>query len=161
MKNALRLFFLAITCAVPICEAAYTTTPDVQNEHQNATTSTKQVEHDRAAKKNHARGSSTVAKPNHPQPRPKNEKHLAPGKLADARRSVAGRSAALPSGTATANKTASKARSAQLPTTSRTSAPTLSIVRHRNPNPAIVGGSKSSTAVSTGAINGTRMSRKP
>jgi len=39
--------------------------------------------------------------------------------------------------------------------------PTLSNVRHRSPNPAIVGGSRNTIANSTGAINGTRMNHKP
>jgi hypothetical protein len=34
-------------------------------------------------------------------------------------------------------------------------------VRHRNPNPAVVGASPNSRSSNTGAINGTRMNRKP
>jgi hypothetical protein len=37
----------------------------------------------------------------------------------------------------------------------------LNNVRHRGPNPAVVGGSVSSDSRNIGAINGTRMNRKP
>ncbi|MGA8505034.1 MAG: hypothetical protein WB762_05450 [Candidatus Sulfotelmatobacter sp.] len=43
--------------------------------------------------------------------------------------------------------------------------PSLNNVRHRGPNPAVVGGSAGGSAnlhsSNTGAINGTRMKRKP
>jgi hypothetical protein len=39
--------------------------------------------------------------------------------------------------------------------------PSLNNVRHRGPNPAVVGGSANFNSSNTGAINGTRMHRKP
>jgi hypothetical protein len=39
--------------------------------------------------------------------------------------------------------------------------PSLINVRHRGPNPAVVGGSAKLNSSNTGAINGTRMHRKP
>ena len=43
----------------------------------------------------------------------------------------------------------------------RPTAPSLNNVRHRGPNPAVIGGSANSDRRNTGAINGTRMNRKP
>jgi len=39
--------------------------------------------------------------------------------------------------------------------------PSLNNVRHRGPNPAVVGGSANSYSRNTGVINGTRMNRRP
>lgn len=39
--------------------------------------------------------------------------------------------------------------------------PSLNNVRHRGPNPAVVGGSTNSNNSNTGSINGTRMHRRP
>jgi hypothetical protein len=42
----------------------------------------------------------------------------------------------------------------------RSAAPPLNNVRHRGPNPAVVGGSANFHGSSTGAVNGTQMNRK-
>jgi hypothetical protein len=47
------------------------------------------------------------------------------------------------------------------PSVVRPAVATLSHARHRGPNPAVVGGSANSDRTNTGAINGTRMNRKP
>jgi hypothetical protein len=46
------------------------------------------------------------------------------------------------------------------PSAVRPAVPSLSNVRHGGPNPAIVGGARSSNARNTGAIDGTHMNRK-
>jgi hypothetical protein len=43
----------------------------------------------------------------------------------------------------------------------RPAVPSISRVRHRSPNPPIIGGLGNTNAKSTGAINGTRINRKP
>lgn len=43
----------------------------------------------------------------------------------------------------------------------RPAAPSVNSVRHRSPNPAVVGGPVYFHSSSTGAINGTRMKRRP
>src|SRR5208282_5364127 len=46
-------------------------------------------------------------------------------------------------------------------TVSRRTGPSLNTVRHRSPNPPIVGGSGNTNAKNGGALSGTRMNRKP
>jgi hypothetical protein len=43
----------------------------------------------------------------------------------------------------------------------RPGGPSLDNVRHRGANPAVIGGPGSSDSSNTGAVNGTRMKRKP
>ena len=55
----------------------------------------------------------------------------------------------------------SHARPVRPPSASRPSVPAPSNVHHRGPNPATIGGAANSAAANSGAINGTRISRKP
>ena len=59
------------------------------------------------------------------------------------------------------NETVNNALAVQTPSVVRPAVPSLNNVRHRSANPAVVGGSPSSHSSNTGAINGTRMTRKP
>lgn len=47
------------------------------------------------------------------------------------------------------------------PNVVRPAVPSLNNVRHRAPNPPVIGGAANSERNNTGAINGTRMNRKP
>lgn len=58
------------------------------------------------------------------------------------------------------NETLNHAPANRAPSAVRPSVPSLSNVRHRGPNPAIVGGPRSSNSRNTGAIDGTHMNRK-
>jgi len=156
MKTALLAFFLTTLCAVFACAAAYAAKGADATAQQNARTSSQSADHAPAAKKDNRRGLAIVAKANRPQPLPKNQKHSTNRQLTGGQRS-----ATRADGMPITNKAATTARSVQLSMASRNSAPSPNMVRHRNPNPAILGGSKSSNAVKTGAINGSRMSRKP
>jgi hypothetical protein len=59
------------------------------------------------------------------------------------------------------NEAVNIALAVRTPSVVRPTAPSFNNVRHRSPNPAVVGGSPSSHSSNTGAINGTRMNRKP
>jgi hypothetical protein len=58
------------------------------------------------------------------------------------------------------NKTVSHAPSNRAPSAVRPSVPSLSNVRHRGANPAIVGGVGASNARNSGALDGTHMNRR-
>lgn len=58
------------------------------------------------------------------------------------------------------NETVNHAPSNRAPSAVRPSVPSLSNVRHRGANPAIVGGTRSSNTRNTGAIDGTHMNRR-
>jgi hypothetical protein len=57
------------------------------------------------------------------------------------------------------HETVNNALPVRTPSVVRPTVPALNNVRHRSPNPAVVGGSAPSHSSNTGAINGTRMNR--
>ena len=59
------------------------------------------------------------------------------------------------------NETVNNALPVRMSSVVRPTVPSLNNVRHRSPNPAVVGGSPNLHSSNTGAINGTRMNRKP
>ena len=59
------------------------------------------------------------------------------------------------------NETINNAWVVRTPSVIRSTAPSFNNMRHRSPNPAVVGASPNSHSSNTGAINGTRMNRKP
>jgi hypothetical protein len=59
------------------------------------------------------------------------------------------------------NPSAHSAEPIRLSSTARPAAPPVSSVRHRGPNPAVIAGSVNPGRTSNGAIDGTRMHRKP
>jgi hypothetical protein len=59
------------------------------------------------------------------------------------------------------NQTVHNALAVRTPSVIRPTVPSLNNVRHRGPNPAVVGGSANLHSRNIGAINGTRMNRKP
>jgi hypothetical protein len=158
MKTVLLVFFLTTLSAALPC---YGATADEAKGPQNGRAAAQQADRDRAAKKARPHGSTALAKPNHLQPPPSNQKRLATRKLADPQRSASGRSTGPPIGAPAVSKAASRTRSAQPPGTSRTSIAASNDFRHRSPNPATVGGSASSRAAQIGSLNGNRMGRRP
>jgi hypothetical protein len=61
----------------------------------------------------------------------------------------------------TPNETVHNALPVRTSSVVRPATPSLNNVRHRGPNPAVVGGSPNLHSSNAGAINGTRMNRKP
>jgi hypothetical protein len=59
------------------------------------------------------------------------------------------------------NETVNNALAVRTPSVVRPTAPLLNNVRHRGPNPAVVGGPTDLHSRNTAAINGSRMNRKP
>jgi hypothetical protein len=59
------------------------------------------------------------------------------------------------------NETVNMALPVRTPSVVRPTVRSFNNVRHRGPNPAVVAGSVNSDSRNTGAINGTRMNRKP
>lgn len=59
------------------------------------------------------------------------------------------------------NKSETSVSASQRPSTFPSSSLTLDNQRHRSPNPAVIGGLGASKPSETGAINGSRFSRKP
>ena len=160
MKNGLLLIFLVILCTTLTGEVAYAATGEEATKPQDARTSSRSEVQEHAPKKNRSHSSAGLAKPS-PLPLPRNQKQSATGKVADPPKPRPGRAVSPVNGVPPMNNGASKPHTAPPALTSRPFTPASTSVRHRNPNPATVGGATSSKAPNTAAINGTHMARKP
>jgi hypothetical protein len=122
-----------------------------------------------ASDKNHPRSRARPTVANHPKQLPNSRTRSMPRNAANLHQPGSGKSGAAAKGGSIQNETASNATPVRPPGTVRPTAttlnPSLNNVRHRRPNSAVVGGSAGGSANSnsgnTGAINGTRMHRKP
>jgi hypothetical protein len=120
-----------------------------------------------ASDKNHPRSRASLTAANRKQ-LPDSRKRSIPGNSANLHQPGSGNSGTAAKGGLVQNETASNAMPARPPGTVRPTAATLNLspnnVRHRGPNSAVVGGSAGGSAnlnSNIGAINGTRMHRKP
>lgn len=156
MKIALCLVFLTVTNAAFVCASNGATTTSDARAQQNARASSQAADHGRVSQKNHPHSPANSPKPNHPRPLPKNQKHLGLGQPPAAQRSAA-RAITAP----VLNKPAGTSRPVRLSPGPRNFASSPNTVRHHNPNPATLGGSKAPTAANTASVSGTRMSRRP
>jgi len=114
--------------------------------------------HGRASGPTHAPSHASLTKVNHPRQLPNGRQHPLPGNAFHQPGSYQSGGAAksgliqnVPVQNALAARTSSVVRHA---------APLLNNVRHRSPNPAVVGGSVNSVRRNTAVINGTRMNRR-
>jgi len=131
--------------------------------------SKEQISARHASDKNHPRRRASLTVANHPKQLPSGRTRSIPGNAANLHQPGSGKSGAAAKGGLIQNQTASNAIRVRPPGTVRSTAttlnPSLNNVRHRGPNSAVVGGSAGGSAnlnsSNTGAINGTRMHRKP
>ncbi len=122
-----------------------------------------------ASDKNHPRSRASLTAANRRKQLPISRRRSIPGNAANLHQPGSGNSGAAAKGGLIQNETASKAMPVRPPGTVRPTAatlnPSLNNVRHRGPNPAVVGGLAGGSAnlhsSNTGAINGTHMHRKP
>jgi hypothetical protein len=119
-----------------------------------------------ASDKNHPRSRASLTAANRPKQLPTNSgKRSLAKNAANLRQPGSDRSGGAVNGGLIQNKTANNASpvrpaSVVRPTVASLN-PSLNNVRHRGPNPAVIGGSASSDSRNSGAIDGTRMNRKP
>ena len=159
MKAALYLLFLTVGCTVWTCGARYATADEAKPQ-EHARPADQQRGNRRPPRKKLQHGAVAPAKANNPRPSNDRAAFMA-GRITDAPPSDSIRPAAVASGAQAKNQAVAAGRPVQLQAVSRPSATLLSEARHRSPNPATVGGPKSVTAASSGAINGSRVARKP
>ncbi len=114
-----------------------------------------------ALAKNHAPRRASLSKTSRPEQLPNHQEHSASANVMNLHEPGSRPSASAAKGGLVQNEAGSHALPVRSPSVTRTAAPPLDDARHRSPNAAIVGGSANLTTRNTGAINGTRMSRKP
>lgn len=114
-----------------------------------------------ALDKNHPPGPASQSNANRPSQAPNRQEHSASGNAMDRREPGSDKSVGAAKGGLVQKETVNNALRIQPRSVARPVGPSIENVRHRTPNPAVVGGSANSTTKNTGAINGTRMNRKP
>ena len=108
---------------------------------------------------NHPPRRGSLTKVNRPRQLPRSRQRSLPGNALH--QPASNKSGGVAKGGLIPNETVNNAWAVRTPSVVRPSAPSFNYLRHRSPNPAVVGGSPSSHGSNTGAINGTRMNRKP
>ena len=174
-----RLLFLSLivpmSCTALMLGTGYAAPPQQTSAESSATTpvagspSKEQRSSLHASVKNHPRSRASLTAANHPKQLPNGRKRSIRGNAANLHQPGSGNSSAAAKGGLIQNETASNAMPVRPPGTGRATAATLNLsinnVRHRGPNSAVVGGSAGGSAnlhsSNTGAINGTRMHRRP
>jgi hypothetical protein len=177
------LFFLAI-CAVPMFGRSYAAASNalpqptsLANSANKTSKPISKVQHTtshvpkppqiRPGKQRNYRSSDasyvvnhgSVASANRSKQLPDNQRRLA-GSPSYPNQSGPARSRAVANKGLLENKPSSSALLVRPPALLLASSPSLGTVRHRGANPAVIGGGNSS-ANNTGALNGTRMTRRP
>ena len=116
-------------------------------------------DHGRASDTNHPPSRASLTKANRPQQLPNSRQRSLPGNALH--QPGSSKSSGAPKGGLIRNETVNNALAVRASSVVRPTVPALNNVHHRGPNPAVVGGSPNSHGRNTGAINGTRMNRKP
>jgi hypothetical protein len=159
MRNALIWFLLTVGCSTfAVGQQPHSA---VQEAQQTAKTSGRQTDQRQASGAKQPSGGSVLSKANHPLPLPKNQTHRAAPSATQARSAGGFQLSNTAASALSDNHAKSNLRSVQLHTAPRAAAHSPGDVRHHSPNPAILGGSANPSVANTGALNGTRMSRKP
>jgi hypothetical protein len=115
----------------------------------------------RPSGKNHPPSQARLPKTNRPNQPPKGRERSTSGDAMNPHESGSDKSGGAAKAGLIQNETVNSAPRVRPPSAVRLTAPSIDNARHRSPNSAVVGGSANSTTRNTGAINGTRMNRKP
>ena len=115
-------------------------------------------DHGRTFKTNHPPSHASLTKANHPKPLPNSRQRSLPGNALH--RSGSNISAGPAKGGLIQGETVHNALPVGMSSVARPTAPPLSNLHHRSPNPAVVGGSTSLRSGNAGVIDGTRLKRK-
>ena len=109
----------------------------------------------------HPPSRASLTKANRPKQLPNSRQRSLPGNARNLHQPGSDKSGGAAKGGLIRNETVNNALAVRTPSVVRPTVPALNNVRHRSPNLAVVGGSPNSHSSNTGAINGTRMNRKP
>lgn len=117
--------------------------------------------HRRVPDKKHWPSRVSVTKTTPREPSPNSRERSMSTNAANFHQPGPNRSGAVAKGVPIQNETVNDALPVRPSGVVRGTASSLNNVRHRAPNPAVIGGAANSQGKNTGAINGTRMNRKP
>jgi hypothetical protein len=136
-------------------------TPADDGKHHYGKPSDAQRDHRHASDNGHPRSLASLTKANRPKQLLNSRKAAIPGRAMNLHQPDSAKSGGAAKDGLSQNETVNNARPVRSPSVVRPSVPSLNNVRHRGANPAVVDGSASTDSRNTGAINGTRMNRRP
>jgi hypothetical protein len=158
MKRTCLLFlipFLTMSCAALMQATSYPTPSQPTSAVRSAN----------ASGKNHPRNRASLTPATRLKSIPYSRKRSMPGNAINSHRPDSDKSGGAANGGLVRNEPVNNALPVRPTSAVRAPVaslnPSLNTVRHRGPNPAVVSGSANSLSRTTGAINGTRMNRKP
>ena len=123
-------------------------------------TSHEQRGHGRLSDTNHPPSRASLTRVNRSQQLPKSGQRSLPGNTMNLHQPGSDKSSGVAKSGFIRNETVNNAWAVRTPNVARPTALSIDNVRHRSPNPAVVGGPANSHGSNTGAINGTHMNRK-
>ena len=109
----------------------------------------------------HPPGRASLIKANRPKQLPNTRQRAKAGNVMNIHQQGTNKSVGVAKGGLIPNQTVYNALPVGTPSAVRPTVPSLNNVHHRGPNSAVIGGSVNSDRRNTGAINGTRMNRRP
>jgi hypothetical protein len=114
-----------------------------------------------ASARNHTPGRASLTAAKRPRPLPNGRKGSVSGTAMNLHQPGSGPSGGAATGGLIRNQTVGKVSPVRQPGVARPAVSSLSAVRHRGSNPAVVTGSLNAGARKTGTIDGTRVYRRP
>ena len=136
--------------------------PPRDGRHQTGgKASDEQRDHGRASDTNHPPSRASLTKANRPKQLSNSRQRFIPGNPMNLHQPGSDKSGGAAKGGLIQNETVNHALPVRTPSVVRPTVPSFNNVRHRGPNPAVVAGSVNSDSRNIGAINGTRLNRKP
>ncbi len=154
MKRTCLLFlipFLTMSCAAPMHATSYPTPLQPRAAARSGN----------ASGKNHPRSRASLAPATRLKGLPRSRKSSMPENAMNLHQPGSDKSGGAAKGESIHNEAINNALPVRPPSAVRPTMLSLNTVRHRGPNPAVVGGSANSNRRNTAAIDGTRMHRKP
>lgn len=123
--------------------------------------SDEQRDHHQASEKNDPRSRASLIKATRPKQLPSSRNRPIPVNAMNLHQPGSAKSSRAAKDGLIQNETVNNALPVRLPSVVRPTVRSLNNVRHRSPNPAIVGGLGNSNIRNTGAIDGAHMNRRP
>ncbi len=146
-------------------DAEHPVPADDGSRQKEGTSSDKQQPSHHAAAKNHSRSRASLTPASRPIKLPHWQQHSQPGSAVNLHQPSSRKSDGPMKDGLGQNETANSVPHVRSTSVVRPNVaslnPWLNNVRHRGPNPAVIGGSANSDNRSTGAINGTHMNHRP
>jgi|SRR5579863_857640 len=136
-------------------------TPADDGKHHFGKPPDAQRDHRHASDNGHPRSLTSLTKANRPKQLLNSRKTAIPGRAMNLHQPDSAKSGGAAKDGSIHHETVGSGLPVRPPTVAQPTASSLNNERHRGPNPAVIGGPANSDSRNTGAINGTRMNRRP